>query len=316
MDESLKKAILLLGEHFLSRNYDYVWLKAMLKKGRTVTVPGSTLITGSSYALFGIQENLWKNAINCSAPSQDLYYDFQCARRVISPENGRFFERCFIIIGYYGAFQDLSLSKEERMSRIPGVFYPVFHDAHHWDCPVEIDPWAAFGFGNVPKQLKMVCETAAVNKILEAGTYHTDFRPRFTGYVAIRRRGGWSQAPEQDRLAAGAHRAEQHNRIAQHKASLEENKRIFQEYICFLYSYGIMPVLVIPPFSEEYNRCVLKEVREGMLELVDSVPEEVHYVDFNEAPILFGPEDFTDSDHLSVGGAEKMSSILVDMFGE
>lgn len=57
-------------------------------------------------------------------------------------------------------------------------------------------------------------------------------------------------------------------------------------------------------------------MKEGMLELLDSVPENVHYVDFNEATGQFEPEDFLDSDHLTASGAEKISTILVNMFGE
>lgn len=56
----------------------------MLDKGRTTAIPGSTLITGSSYGLNDICEKAWKNAINCSLRSQDLYYDFLCAHRIIS----------------------------------------------------------------------------------------------------------------------------------------------------------------------------------------------------------------------------------------
>lgn len=57
-------------------------------------------------------------------------------------------------------------------------------------------------------------------------------------------------------------------------------------------------------------------MKEGMLELLDSVPENVHYVDFNEATGQFEPENFLDSDHLTASGAEKISTILVNMFGE
>ncbi len=74
--------------------------------------------------------------------------------------------------------------------------------------------------------------------------------------------------------------------------------------------------MVITPFSEEYNRFVLPEMKAGVLELLDAVPEDIHYVDFNQALVLFTPEDFMDTDHLSEKGAEKVSGILVEMFGK
>ena len=63
-----------------------------------------------------------------------------------------------------------------------------------------------------------------------------------------------------------------------------------------------------------YKRYVKREIRDNMIQMVDRVPEDVHYVDFNDGSI-FGPEDFVDTDHLSEKGARKMSAILVEMFG-
>lgn len=302
-----------LASRFFAANYDYLWLKAMLGKGRATTIPGSTLITGSSHALNGICEKVWKNAVNCSMHSQDIYYDFQCARYVISSTRGEsYFEKCFIVMGYYIAFQDLSLSKVSRESMISRIYYPIFQDAHNWNKPVLHDPWTPFG--DVPAQIKNACERAAEKKILELGTYYTDYRPRGC-YFNLKGR-SWSQVPEEERIALGAYRAEEHNRIFQHKESLEENKEILREFVRFLYSHNVTPIVVITPFTEGYNRCLLKKMKEGVLELLDSVPEDVHYVDFNEALNLFAPADFMDTDHLSAAGAEKMSAILADMFGQ
>ena len=83
-----------------------------------------------------------------------------------------------------------------------------------------------------------------------------------------------------------------------------------------MYCCDVTPIVVIAPFTEGYSRSVLKEMKEGVLELLDSVSEDVHYVDFNEASSLFEPADFMDTDHLSAAGAKKMSIILADMFGD
>lgn len=82
------------------------------------------------------------NAINCSMHSQDLYYDFLCAKRVI--EKTAQFKRCFIVFGYYIAYQDLSLSQGLRNSAIAPVYYPIFGDAHNWAAPVAVDIWKDF----------------------------------------------------------------------------------------------------------------------------------------------------------------------------
>ena len=51
-----------LAAQFFSRNYDYLWLRAMLEQAGKTKTDGSTLITGSSHALNGIKENCWKRA--------------------------------------------------------------------------------------------------------------------------------------------------------------------------------------------------------------------------------------------------------------
>lgn len=310
--EEIYEELSRLTIQFFTRNYDYLWLKTMLEKGRTTTVPGSTLITGSSHALNGIHEAAWKNAVNCSMHSQDIYYDFQCARRVLSAtKNSHVFERCLIVFGYYIAYQDLSLSKAIRESIIARIHYPIFHDAHNWSEPVRYDLWS--GIKNVSAQVKVICEKAAADKILECGTYYSQFRPRGC-YFNLKGR-SWSQVPEGERMAMGAYRAGDHNRLIHHRESLEENKKILREFVRFLYSCDVMPIVVIPPFTEGYNQSVLKEMKEGVLELLDCVPEDVHYVDFNGADGIFEPVDFMDTDHLSASGAKKMSTILADMFG-
>ena len=103
--------------------------------------------------------------------------------------------------------------------------------------------------------------------------------------------------------------------LLQHRDSLEENKQILTEFVRFLYRHDVQPIVVITPFSPEYNRFILPDMRAGVLELLDAVPEDVHFVDFNQAEGLFTPADFMDTDHLSAAGAEKVSGILAELFG-
>lgn len=300
-----------LASQFFRRNYDYLWLKTMLEQAANTKTSGSTLITGSSHALNGIKESCWSSAFNCSMHSQDIYYDFQCARRVLErAEKGRF-ARCFIVMGYYIAYQDLSRSKVSRETMIANIYYPIFQDAHNWDSPSHRNLWD--GAGDIPSPVKELCEQAAVNKLLEYGTYYSEIRPRGTLFDLKGRT--WAQVPERERLAMGQYRAQDHNKIYQHKESLEENKQILKQFVQFLYERDVQPIVVITPFSPEYNRFVLPEMKAGVLELLDAVPQDVHYVDFNQALDLFGPEDFMDTDHLSEKGAGKVSEILAEMFG-
>jgi len=300
-----------LSAQFFSRNYDYLWLKTMLDQAASTESSGSTLITGSSHALNGIKESCWNNAFNCSMHSQDIYYDFQCARRVLERVGAGRFARCFIIMGYYIAYQDLSLSKVSRDTVIANIYYPIFGDAHNWESPSHRDLWD--GLGDIPETIKAACEHAAAQKLMEYGTYYSKLRPRGTLFDLKGRT--WAQVSQPERLAMGQARAADHNKIFQHRESLEENKRVFKEFVHFLYARNVRPIVVITPFSAEYNRFILPEMKAGVLELLDAVPEDVHFVDFNQAEGLFDAADFMDTDHLSEKGAEKVSNILVEMFG-
>ena len=300
-----------LASQFFSQNYDYLWLKTMLEKARTTKISGSTLITGSSHALNGIYESAWTSAINCSMHSQDIYYDYLCAKNVLESAKG-IFTRCFIVMGYYIAYQDLSLSKVSRETMIANVYYPIFHNAHHWDNPVSAAPWG--GIGSVPEPMKELCEQAAMVKILELGSYYNEIRTRGTLFDLKGRR--WADVPAGERDAMGRYRAADHNRIFEHKATLDENKEILRKFTRLLYLNNIVPVVVITPFTDEYNHYVRQELKEGVLELLDAVPEDIHFVDFNQASDMFDASDFMDTDHLSESGAKKISGILTEMFGK
>lgn len=300
-----------LSAQFLLHNYDYLWLRTMLEQAAHTQTSGSTLITGSSHALNGIKESCWSNAFNCSMHSQDIYYDFQCAKYVLNAaERGRF-ARCFIVMGYYIAYQDLSRSKISRETMIANIYYPLFQDAHNWETPAHRDLWA--GVGDIPDPIKTACEQAAMRKLLGYGSYYSEIRPRGTLFDLKGRT--WAQVSTSERLAMGKARTADHNKIFQHKESFEENRQILKDFARFLYAHEVQPIVVITPFSDEYNRFILSEMKVGVLELLDAVPEDVHYVDFNQAMELFTPSDFMDTDHLSEQGAEKVSGILVEMFG-
>lgn len=318
MTDNTRDVLQELTERFLANNYDYLWLRTMLEQAAAATTDGSTLITGSSHALNAIQETCWDNAFNCSMHSQDLYYDFACARRVLGAAKPGRFSRCFIVMGYYIAYQDLSLSKASRETMIQNIYYPIFRDGHHWKAPRrDLWDWVTIsvpaGGPLTAEGVKASCEQAAANRILEYGTYYSPLRPRGS-YFDLKGR-SWAQISPDERLAMGKLRAEEYNKIFQHKDSFEENSRILQKFVRFLCRHEVLPVVVITPFTPEYNRFVLPGMRAGVEKLVDSVPEEVCFVDFNQLDGLFDPADFMDTDHLSAAGAEKASLMLAAEFG-
>lgn len=298
-----------VSELFLQKNYYYVWLKAMLGKAAKVAGPNATLITGSSYALNGIIESFWEQAVNCSSSSQDLYYDFQCARRAISSGRSNRFSKCFIVGGYYLAGHDLSRGQKEREMMVSNVYYPIFKDGHSWEDVQQNDLWA--GLNVFSDEDRRKCEELAIEKIHRRGTFFSEGRQR--GGTIFRLERDWWDLSVEERQAFGKIRAESHNRMFQSSQAMEENKKILNEYVHFLHLNGIMPIVIIAPVTAEYRQYLSKEMKESINKLFAAVSEEFCFVDFNQFT-CFEPYDFVDTDHLSQRGAEKFSNLLVSLF--
>lgn len=193
---------------------------------------------------------------------------------------------------------------------IPSVYYPIFEDGHHFACKSNL--WT--GWETLSGEDKCHCEQVAIKKILEQGTYFSQRKQRGGTVFDLKGRNWWEVPPE-EREALGKFRAESHNLLFQHKETITENREILREYVRFLHTNSILPILVIAPFTAEYNRYLLKEMKRSVLELVADIPEEIRFVDFNQFT-CFDATDFVDTDHLSQKGAEKFSGILVELFGK
>lgn len=299
-----------LFQRFLRKNYNYYWLKTRLERGKRIPdSANATLITGSSHALNGIWENAWTCALNCSMHSQDLYYDFRCAKEVIRGKSG--FQRCFILFGYYIACQDLSLSKGMRDYMVSPVYYPIFGDAHHWEKPEARDQWK--DFEGVSEKIRRRCEAWSQQAVSEEPTYYSRFRRRKPFFDFGGR--AWWELTEEEQENYGRQRAEGHNSILKYEESFYENRQILKDYVHFLYLNHVRPVVVIPPFTAAYNRHIDGRLREAVTKLVEGPEEELSFVDFNMEPV-FDNYDFVDMDHLNEQGAVKMSRILAERFGK
>ncbi len=298
-----------LSIKYLKKNWDYIWLKTMLFKARNVLGnPKSTLITGSSHALYGFDERMWSNAVNVSMHSQDLYYDYLCAKRVIEHTNHQI-EKCFIVLGYYIAYQDLSLSSIMREKMIAKVYYPIFRDAHNWKQPYCVDRWNEIG--DYPDEIKNLCEKMATMAMYDS-PYFSDLRKRGVMFDFGGKK--WVELEPEQKVKFGKERAEMHNKVMKHETSLKENFEIMSEYIEYLYKHNIRPVVVVTPFTKEYNQYINFEMKLALKKMINKLPWPVDYVDFNDCD-LFDGADFMDTDHLNERGAIKVSEVLIEMFG-
>ena len=299
------------AELFLKRNYNYTFLKGKLEQAIRESKYGerdATLITGSSHALYGIHEAAWRRAFNCSMHSQDLYYDFACAKYVI--EKGGRFKRCIIVLGYYIAYQDLSLSEKMRGRWVSQIFYPIFRDARNWKEPIPFDPQSKIE--EVPENLRAACEERAL-QIIGSLPYFSNYKKRRSMFDFKGK--AWQELSDEEKDKYGIARAvNSHGRLIRHTESYLENQQVFNEYINYLQVHGIQPILCVTPFSDPYNKHLDSQMKEGLFSMVNARKGDVSFVDFNNFRI-FSETDFVDTDHLSLDGSKKISRILVEIFG-
>lgn len=297
---------------YMDQNYDYIYLKAVFERGIAAKKNNATLITGSSHSMCGIDINMMRNTMNCSMHSQDLYYDFKCAREILD-KNSAPFKRCFIVMGYYVAGQDLSKGVRAGNAIIEKVYYPLFRDVRNCLEFNKYDPRDGFELkeGYAEKIENMVLERMHREK-----NYFNFYKKRVP-YLPHRLKGfrycEWNLHTEEEKEILGSARADEHHRFINYKETFHENKEIFSDYVHYLTINDIEPIVVVMPFVKQYTRLLKNEQKEMFFELLNSAKEDVQLVDFNDAT-CFEDCDFMDTDHVNENGARKVSMILMNMF--
>lgn len=293
---------------YVKENYDYVWLKSMISRAKSVGEK-RTLFTGSSHARCGIDVFCFEGAINCSLSSQDLYYDFLCARTVMESSTAAI-KKCFIILSYYKAYQDLSLETNIGRRMIEKVYYPLFSDSHHLVNPQKFNLWKGFQSGD--EDIKIEAEEIAQQMLMGRYQYYSDLMIRNPVYDFGNRK--WREFSDEEKDEFGKKRAEDHNKYLRYVRSAEENQQILKDYVHFLKSNGCQPIVVIPPFSMSYDHYIKEELKVSLKEIIMGAGE-LDWIDFNKEG-LFSDDDFLDMDHLNGRGAFKLSRLLVSLYGK
>lgn len=295
-----------LALKYLYTYYELVFLESKIKQGCTMYNP-ETLVVGSSHSLYGIDETCFKNSvINCSMHSQDIYYDYKCAKKII--ESNPNYKRCFIVLGYYIPFQDLSKSTKYGYSMIQNVYYPVLNDSHNWNSPTPVSKLYEFMSDD---ELFAEIKKAAIDYLSNQVSFFGCLQKR-SSYFDL---GGqeWYEIESDDRAQYGFIRANEHGKIYKYTETFIENIEIIKRFLAFLGQYSVKPVFIVPPFTKWYLDGVTKNQRNAILDLLSNIEQEVDYVDFNEYD-LFDDTDFCDTDHLNEKGAKKFSTILANEF--
>lgn len=297
------------GNRYMA-NYDYYYLKYSLKRALKPDV--ETLVVGSSYARFGIEESMLnERCVNLSLASQDLYYASLIGRYVISKNPN--IKKIYIGTGYYSFYSDLSLCEGAELLRVTDVYYPMFNDSHNCkELPESHNNILADDeIFNIQQIVDIFC-----NDFFEQfmGAYFIDIRDRFKLRTNLRGAGNrkWFELEDALKEECSYERAKSHNKVIRYSDSYKENKEILNSFVSYCNERNIKVCAIAFPSTTYYEQYLLKDFKESYLSALDSIDGVIHFIDFNESD-MFTDEDFVDMDHLDKSGAIKISEAINEL---
>lgn len=294
-------------------NYDYSYLEAMHCKNR-LDNKIDTIIVGSSHTMNGIVENnllRGNNVINLSVSSQDLYFNYLHIKKAINEARGKI-KRCVINLGYYMLYQDLSLGSN-FVDVLKRTYYPLFGDTHHYVPDEKYDMFENIMYDDKIYSsyvIKNICEEWARGFFIEESSYYGSLKTREKNNILGLKKIEWMNVDENSKIEYAINRTKGHNRLKQHKETLEENLQIIMKITSFLSEHGIRPIFVIMPFTKYYNQYIDCNYKREIYQILDELAVSVDFLDMNDYSEIFEEQDFLDSDHLNLNGAIKATKLL------
>lgn len=297
-------------------NYDYYYLRNAINACMEQKI--DTLITGSSYGLFGIYEPYLKGQINMSLQSQDLFYSFEQIESVCSRNEN--IKNIVLCIGYWHFFWDLSKTRDMgELSRISQTYIPVFQEEYGMECihnahilPKKFSVLYTSDIFDFEKILKHYSESEFLS-----GYWNEKFKNRMD--LATRNwkdsMKRWIDLSEEEKVEAANIRTRFHNKLSRRQYTVQENERLFCKLADYTAKRNIRLLIVVPPVASFYRDRLNAEIQNKFYEILDKIESEIHLLDLTNADV-FEDKDFIDTDHLNDIGAQKMTTLVLEVLEE
>lgn len=293
----------------LRYNHDYYYLKTALTYVAKPNI--TTLISGSSYGVFGIDISMLENAVNLASISQDLYYSTRLIYSACKVNKN--IKNIVLCVGYYYFHSDLSKTQnEDELLRISKVYKPLLNDTHN--C-VLVPPKQNILYESDLFDIHGILEEQAKDEYRK-GFFHCD-RPRkvYATKEWEDKTKNWNDLSIDEKKQAARKRAENHNRSIKRESSLAENILHFQKLLCFCQDRNINLWVVVTPGTSYYIDYLLPDFKAVFYEVINSTDGMVRLLDLaNETS--FKDEDFNDTDHLNDNGARKLTAYIGELLEE
>ena len=245
-------------------------------------------VTGVSHAYAGTDiKEFSMQGMNLALTSQDLFFDYELAKIVLKNKfvksNQKF--NGFFVIGVAPFSLNYDLSQGVNSDRVFG-YYPLTKTLHnHW-----IDEKILFELFNDAyiKSYDLFDTEISFDGCYRSCTQNKDFF--IDDFINIR-----TKLVEATR----------------HSKTVDENKKILTRYVSKCLESNFLPLLVIYPLSEFYNKYFSSRQFEELRYFLSDLSEkfQIPFYDYS-ADERFNISDFFDIEHLNVRGAKKFSGIL------
>lgn len=287
-------------------NFDYYYLKNAIQAAEDSAI--ETIITGSSYGLFGIETDMLPGAVNLALASQDLFYSIKEIETVCNVNHH--IRNIILCCSHYYLFSDLSKSQNcDSVQRMSKVYAPLFGDVHN---AIIVPPRSEFLVESC------IFDVRKIMNVYSAGEYEKNYfnSNRLRDDFALRlwddKTKKWAQLTETEKEAAARERVLLHNKNQKREITLCENAKMLNELSLFCSDSGINLIIVVTPVSKHYSDHIWSGFRDVFYDSLDRVEGVIHLLDLY-ADSRYVDEDFIDTNHASDSGAQKITCDILNV---
>ena len=290
-------------------HHEFFYLKYQLEISQNSSI--DTVISGNSYAVYGIENSMMDNSVNISIPSQDIYYSTRLIYKVL--ENNDYIKRIILIMPYNWFFSDLSKVKDPlEKSKLYKVYKPILGDVHN--C-VLLHPRRNYVYESnifdVQRLLNDYITADMLSDFFNRNFDRESHAMRLWDDTTLR----WNELMPDQKKKAALCRTQNNNTLIKRKNNYFSNSNIFREFVNDLYNKGISVISVVPPATLSYRSFYLNDFKDEYYYQMSLLDGKIKVYDmFSDDS--FSDNDFVDMDHLNAIGAVKFTTKINEFLFE
>ncbi|WP_039057584.1 hypothetical protein [Enterobacter sp. Bisph1] len=272
-----------------------------------------SVVVGSSYAWQGFPDELLEKSVNLSIFSGDITYSSSIIKNITETTSIKNFILC---IGLYDVFYELSMRGVNTFSAarffcsINNIEYSfrrkegdIISEANKQYILGPLDLFILQIYAQETHQQYYGDEAlSSINGLMQDETRlkkSVDFinqRTTCTNFT-------YSSTQILTRVS-------KLSKLYKRKNSFENNKQVLASLIALLKAKGCTLNIIVMPFTQFFIKNFESDLKNETLEFIESITDNttVFMKDFSTHD-AFGPEDFSDADHLNFNGANKLCSL-------